>query len=304
MQIASSALIFRDQGSQVATVDAGGHVHLHKITIGRDLGQRVEVASGPDRRAARRRQSAGLARRRGTGPHRRRHQWLAARRGPRLSWCWRARRLLVRAALRSADSRDLRRYSRKAGRGKSPSPPIRSRAVTGGRCLMMRRSTASRPRRDRQPDAGRRLVALRTGAGLSGDRPSGCRTARRDRHQLHAQPPVRSSSAAQRQSADILRRRYDQRSVHLRARLVGSRSQRGRRRQGQRRRRATRTPRRSRSACRRRSRRSICGCAGYDEELKLLDDTVAAYTQADALIRRRFDGGIARGSTPAGRARN
>lgn len=34
---------------------------------------------------------------------------------------------------------------------------------------------------------------------------------------------------------------------------------------------------------------------GYDEELKLLDDTVAAYTQADALIRRRFDGGIASG---------
>ena len=33
----------------------------------------------------------------------------------------------------------------------------------------------------------------------------------------------------------------------------------------------------------------------YDEELKLLDDTVAAYTQADALIRRRFDGGIASG---------
>ena len=46
VQIASTALIFRDQGSQVATVDAGGRVHLHKITIGRDLGPRVEVASG------------------------------------------------------------------------------------------------------------------------------------------------------------------------------------------------------------------------------------------------------------------
>ena len=46
VQIASTALIFRDQGSQVATVDAGGHVHLHKIIIGRDLGPRVEVASG------------------------------------------------------------------------------------------------------------------------------------------------------------------------------------------------------------------------------------------------------------------
>lgn len=33
----------------------------------------------------------------------------------------------------------------------------------------------------------------------------------------------------------------------------------------------------------------------YDEELKLLDDTVAAYAQADTLIRQRFDGGIASG---------
>ena len=46
VQIASTALIFRDQGSQVATVDAGGHIHLQRITIGRDLGPRVEVASG------------------------------------------------------------------------------------------------------------------------------------------------------------------------------------------------------------------------------------------------------------------
>ena len=34
---------------------------------------------------------------------------------------------------------------------------------------------------------------------------------------------------------------------------------------------------------------------GYDEELRLLDATVAAYTQSDALIRRRFEGGIASG---------
>ena len=34
---------------------------------------------------------------------------------------------------------------------------------------------------------------------------------------------------------------------------------------------------------------------GYDEELKLLDGTVAAYTRADALNRRRFEGGIASG---------
>ncbi len=34
---------------------------------------------------------------------------------------------------------------------------------------------------------------------------------------------------------------------------------------------------------------------GDDQELKLLDDTVAAYAQADALNRRRFEGGIASG---------
>ena len=46
IQVASTALIFRGQGSQVATVDGDGRVHLHKVTIGRDLGPRVEVASG------------------------------------------------------------------------------------------------------------------------------------------------------------------------------------------------------------------------------------------------------------------
>jgi RND family efflux transporter MFP subunit len=46
VQLASSALIFRDAGSQVATVDGSGHVHLHKITIGRDLGPSVEVVAG------------------------------------------------------------------------------------------------------------------------------------------------------------------------------------------------------------------------------------------------------------------
>ena len=46
VQVAATALIFRDQGSQVATVDASGHVHLQRITIGRDLGPRVEVTAG------------------------------------------------------------------------------------------------------------------------------------------------------------------------------------------------------------------------------------------------------------------
>lgn len=46
VQIPSSALIFRAQGTQIATVGADHHVHLRPITIGRDLGPTVEVTSG------------------------------------------------------------------------------------------------------------------------------------------------------------------------------------------------------------------------------------------------------------------
>ncbi len=46
VQIPSSALVFRSQGTQVALVGADGHVRLRRITIGRDLGQTVEVVSG------------------------------------------------------------------------------------------------------------------------------------------------------------------------------------------------------------------------------------------------------------------
>jgi RND family efflux transporter MFP subunit len=44
--IPSSAIVFRAAGTQVATVGADGHVAMRPITIGRDLGQTVEVASG------------------------------------------------------------------------------------------------------------------------------------------------------------------------------------------------------------------------------------------------------------------
>ena len=41
-----NTLLFRPQGVQVATVDSNGAVALKTITIGRDFGTRVEVASG------------------------------------------------------------------------------------------------------------------------------------------------------------------------------------------------------------------------------------------------------------------
>lgn len=46
VEIPSSALVFRAQGTQVALVGPNGHVRMRHITIGRDLGQKVEVASG------------------------------------------------------------------------------------------------------------------------------------------------------------------------------------------------------------------------------------------------------------------
>lgn len=46
MQIPSTTLLFRAQGTQVATVDATHHIRLQRVTLGRDLGQTVEVLSG------------------------------------------------------------------------------------------------------------------------------------------------------------------------------------------------------------------------------------------------------------------
>ncbi|UAK25955.1 efflux RND transporter periplasmic adaptor subunit [Sphingomonas nostoxanthinifaciens] len=44
--IPSSTLIFRAQGTQVATVRPDGHVHLLSIAVGRDLGGTVEIDDG------------------------------------------------------------------------------------------------------------------------------------------------------------------------------------------------------------------------------------------------------------------
>jgi multidrug efflux pump subunit AcrA (membrane-fusion protein) len=44
--IPGNALIFRQEGPQVGVVDGDGTVHLKKITIGRDMGTELEVATG------------------------------------------------------------------------------------------------------------------------------------------------------------------------------------------------------------------------------------------------------------------
>jgi len=46
VQIPSTTLLFRAEGTQIATVDTNGRVNLHKVTIGRDLGGSVEIAAG------------------------------------------------------------------------------------------------------------------------------------------------------------------------------------------------------------------------------------------------------------------
>jgi RND family efflux transporter MFP subunit len=42
----SNSLMFRPEGPRVAIVDAGGHVHLQPVTLGRDFGQSIELLSG------------------------------------------------------------------------------------------------------------------------------------------------------------------------------------------------------------------------------------------------------------------
>ena len=44
--IPAGALIVRDNGAQVAQVDSGGVVHLRKVTVGRDFGDKVEIVAG------------------------------------------------------------------------------------------------------------------------------------------------------------------------------------------------------------------------------------------------------------------
>ena len=46
MVINSSALVFAAAGTQVATVDAAGKVHIKPVVVGRDLGTELQVSSG------------------------------------------------------------------------------------------------------------------------------------------------------------------------------------------------------------------------------------------------------------------
>jgi RND family efflux transporter MFP subunit len=46
VRIAANALLFRAEGPRIATVDSNGHVSLHEITLGRDFGTVIEVATG------------------------------------------------------------------------------------------------------------------------------------------------------------------------------------------------------------------------------------------------------------------
>ncbi len=44
--VPASALLVRADGAQLAAVDQNGVVHLRKVTIGRDYGDRVEISQG------------------------------------------------------------------------------------------------------------------------------------------------------------------------------------------------------------------------------------------------------------------
>jgi multidrug efflux pump subunit AcrA (membrane-fusion protein) len=46
LRIPSDALIVRGEGTEVAVVRDGGTVHLQKIEVGRDYGDRLEVLTG------------------------------------------------------------------------------------------------------------------------------------------------------------------------------------------------------------------------------------------------------------------
>jgi RND family efflux transporter MFP subunit len=46
VRVPASALIFRSQGLQIATVTPDGRAHLHKASVARDLGQQVELNGG------------------------------------------------------------------------------------------------------------------------------------------------------------------------------------------------------------------------------------------------------------------
>jgi RND family efflux transporter MFP subunit len=46
--VPTNVLLFRGEGTRVAVVDANGHVHLRPVTLGRNLGESIEVLDGID----------------------------------------------------------------------------------------------------------------------------------------------------------------------------------------------------------------------------------------------------------------
>ena len=46
--VPTNVLLFRGEGTRVAVVDAGGHVHLRPVTLGRNLGEAIEILDGVD----------------------------------------------------------------------------------------------------------------------------------------------------------------------------------------------------------------------------------------------------------------
>ena len=46
VRVAANTLLFRAEGPRIATVESDGHVVLHEITLGRDFGAVIEVATG------------------------------------------------------------------------------------------------------------------------------------------------------------------------------------------------------------------------------------------------------------------
>jgi hypothetical protein len=46
LMVPSNVILFRPEGTRIAVVDESGHVKLHPVVIGHDLGNAVEIVNG------------------------------------------------------------------------------------------------------------------------------------------------------------------------------------------------------------------------------------------------------------------